>query len=374
MTSTIRVADILGLLAELAPRALAEPWDPVGLQVGDPAAAVSSVLVALEATPAVVTQAAAQAGTLLVTHHPAIFRPMAGVRADDPTGRLVAALVRAGTALIACHTNWDKAPGGTDESLAAVLGLVDPRPLQAEECPLYRISVMVAEDDLDAVRDAMAAAGAGEGEHYRRASFSVPGESTYEALPGSSPAYGGVGVFTLRAEHRLEMVTTEQALERVVQAILAVHPYEEPAYGVDRLARGRPLGGLGRIGHLPEAVALGAWAGTVRDMLGAPGVRVVGDPARPVRTVASVGGSGRSLVTDAARAGADVLVTADIGHHDARLAEDLGIGLIDAGHRETEQPGVRALAVRLGSAMAAQGMGTVPVRWTPVAAPFAFRV
>ena len=374
MSEGARVRDVLRLLEAMAPMELAESWDHVGLQVGDPSGPVSRIVVALELTAGLLAKTAPAQGALYVTHHPVIFRPMDRVRLDDPTGRSVGALLGAGASAIACHTNWDKAPGGTDDSLAAVLGLEGARPLRREERPLYRVSVMVPEDHLDPVREAMADAGAGETERYRRASFSVEGESTFEALPGASPAFGEVGVFTLRSEHRLEMVAPEDVLGRVVAAMLEAHPYEEPAFGVDRLHGGRPFGGLGRVGRLAEAMPLGRFAASVRERLEAPGARVVGDPDRPVRVVASVGGSGRSLLKDAVRAGAEVMVTADIGHHDARLAEDLGIAVIDAGHRETEQPGVRSLATRLRRALRDEGFESTTLEMMTVHAPFGYQV
>ena len=65
--------------------------------------------------------------------------------------------------------------------------------------------------------------------------------------------------------------------------------------------------------------------------------RVVGDWSRPVRRVAIVGGSGASFIGAARRAGADVLVTGDVKHHDALLAARLGLALVDPGHFASER-------------------------------------
>lgn len=366
MSPNADVAGVLRLLDELAPPELAEGWDHVGLQVGRPDQEVARVRVALEVTPALLTQLAGERGTLVVTHHPLLFRPLEGVRTDGAVGRALAVLLSGGHALVACHTNWDKAPGGNDDVLAALVGMADAAPIRPEERALYRLSVLVPEEHLDAVREAMAAAGAGESERYRRASFSVEGESTFEAKEGARPAYGEVGEFRLRAERRLEMVVEGPRLAAVERALLSAHPYEEPAYGVDRLVRGRALGGLGRIGVWPRSGTLGELAAAVRAALGAPALRVVGDPGRRVRRLATVSGAGRSLLADAARLGADAIVTADIGHHDARTAEELGLGVVDAGHRETEEPGVRALTEALARRLEAEGVG-LPVAFSPVA-------
>ena len=66
-------------------------------------------------------------------------------------------------------------------------------------------------------------------------------------------------------------------------------------------------------------------------------------PDRPVGKVAVLPGSGGSHLDDALSAGADVYVTGDLSHHEARRGVDGGMGLVDPGHGPTERPGVRAL-------------------------------
>lgn len=371
MTGPLAVADVLALLAELAPPTLAESWDHVGLQVGAADASVARVLVALEVTDRVLARVRQGAGALVVSHHPLLFHPLESVRSDRPTGRAVAALVRARASLVACHTNWDKAPGGSDDALASALGLLGAEPLVPSLRARYRLSAIVPEENLDDVREAMAVAGAGLSERYRRASFSVHGESTFEPLPGARPAYGAVGGLTVRAEHRLEMVVSEERLAAVERALLAAHPYEEPAWAIDRLDGGVPLGGLGRIGDWSGPVTVPALARAARRALGARVVRVCGRRRGTVRRVASVAGAGRALLARAAEAGADALVTADIDHHDARLAEELGIAVVDVGHRESEEPGVRALAASLEGRLTALGH-SVPVTFVPVEETYGF--
>ncbi len=118
------VGQVLGVLDDLAPFRLAEEWDNVGLLVGDPEAPVSRILVALDAAPPVLDEAGRRGCDLVVTHHPLIFRPLSHVRTDDPGAAPVVQALRAGIAVIACHTNLDKVrDGGVSSALAAALGL-----------------------------------------------------------------------------------------------------------------------------------------------------------------------------------------------------------------------------------------------------------
>jgi len=81
---------------------------------------------------------------------------------------------------------------------------------------------------------------------------------------------------------------------------------------------------------------LGALAMRLKGALRLAGVRVVGDPERLVTTGAVGAGSGAMLIAHAARRGAEVLITGDIGYHDARDAADAGLALIDVGHFNSE--------------------------------------
>jgi len=65
-----KLSDIVGIINKKFPFRLAEEWDNVGLQVGDPAAAVERIMVALDPLPEVLEEAVTQGCQLLVTHHP----------------------------------------------------------------------------------------------------------------------------------------------------------------------------------------------------------------------------------------------------------------------------------------------------------------
>lgn len=75
--------------------------------------------------------------------------------------------------------------------------------------------------------------------------------------------------------------------------------------------------GLGRVGNLPEAVTLEAFARSVVELLPHTqrGVDVAGDLGMQVRRVAVLGGSGDSLFDEVRASGADVYVTSDLRHH-----------------------------------------------------------
>jgi putative NIF3 family GTP cyclohydrolase 1 type 2 len=113
---------------------------------------------------------------------------------------------------------------------------------------------------------------------------------------------------------------------------------------------------LGRIGKLREPIALADFAGLAKECLDTPAVRLVGDGARLVSKIAVCGGSGSSLLREAAKQGADLLLTGDVKYHEAREAEALGVALLDAGHFATERLMVAGLTSRLREELASRRM------------------
>ena len=117
------VQDVYNYLDSRAPFATCEEWDNVGLLVGNPQQAVSGILVALDVTDSAINAAVATGANLIVSHHPVIFAPLKAIVGDSIPYRLAAA----GIAVISAHTNLDRADGGVNDTLAALLGLTDVR-------------------------------------------------------------------------------------------------------------------------------------------------------------------------------------------------------------------------------------------------------
>ncbi|WP_446011354.1 Nif3-like dinuclear metal center hexameric protein [Candidatus Electrothrix sp.] len=125
----VKVQNIFDILQEIAPLDLAQSWDNVGLLVGTPEGQVSSILLALDPTTALLAEAEQCNAELIITHHPALFRPLKSLRSDRPTEKFLFAAVQAGLHVIGCHTNLDAACGGVNDVLAQLLALQDAVPL-----------------------------------------------------------------------------------------------------------------------------------------------------------------------------------------------------------------------------------------------------
>lgn len=350
-----KTADIVGIINKIAPVALAEAWDNPGLQIGDPAAEVTRIMVALDPTPAVIDSAIAASCQLLVTHHPLIFKPLKSISTATPLGATIQKAIKAGLSVISMHTNYDIATGGLNDLLAAKISLTCSVPLKiTTTSALLKLVVFVPVDHLERVRSSLLPFTAAEG-NYRDCSFAGMGTGTFTPLEGAEPFIGTVGKLTKVTEERLELLVERTDLPRAIKALLAAHPYEEPAFDLyPLLNKGEDLG-LGRIGRLPLPLTLAEYVVQLKKNLSAPALRYVGNPAARISKVALCSGSGASLLREAVRAGADLLVTGDVKYHEARDAEDLGLALIDAGHFPTEIIMVEEITARLGRALVTMG-------------------
>ena len=367
----MQVKDVIAAIDRLAPFDLAEPWDHVGLQVGSPGdelppagtagsgsaagsvGAAPVVLVALEVDDAVLDEARRLGAAVVVSHHPLIFDPLERLSDDSLSGRLALRAAREGVAVIAAHTSLDKARGGIADVVAELLGIEAAAPLAPAAADVLKLVGFVPADDADLVRKAVFAAGAGVIGEYEHCSWSTGGQGTFFGREGTDPVAGRAGRDESVDELRVEVVFPRRLRRRVTGAYVAAHPYEEPAFDVVPLENEVASLGLGRLGVLPAATTLAAFAAQVAAVLRLPSVRYAGDADREVRRVAVLPGSGAEAIASGVAQVADVLVTGDVKYHEARAAQAQGLALIDAPHGVTEQEGVLRWAERLAAALGA---------------------
>ncbi|MET3806466.1 dinuclear metal center YbgI/SA1388 family protein [Nakamurella sp. UYEF19] len=217
---TVRLGDLIAVLEAAYPPALAESWDTgIGLTCGDPEADVTGVLLAVDLDLAVVAQAEELGAQLVLTHHPLLFRPVQSVAVDTPKGALLHRMIGSGIAHYAAHTNADKAVGGVNDVLAALLGLTQVRPL-------------------------------------------VPDPP--DALPAGHPQAGRTG--TGRVGELPEPCTLAELTERVAKLLPPTTSGVRSAGDADRVVRALALCGGAGDSELDSAIAVGADAYLTSDL------------------------------------------------------------------------------------------------------------
>ncbi len=234
----IRLSKIIEELEYIAPKELKEPWDNVGLMVGDETQKIERVFICLDLTTKNIEHAIDFGADLIVTHHPLIFKPLYSVTENDPISGIVRSAIKNDISVYSMHTNFDKADGGMNDLLAHKLGLEHVRKFSEDEC-------------------------------------------------------------------------------------------------VDAL--GNSFSGIGRVGTLDFPMEMEDFVQHVKSALGCRAIKYIGDLSETIQTVALCSGSGGGEgIYSAYHSGADVYVTADLKHEDAKTAQELGLNMIDAGHFETE--------------------------------------
>lgn len=372
---SVRLGEVIAVLDEAYPPQLAHDWDSVGLVCGDPDEQLESVTLAVDATDAVVDTVGP--GGLLVAHHPLLLRGVDTVAASTPKGALIHRLIRSRAALFTAHTNADAANPGVSDALAESLGLTVDGVLEPAGfgAALDKWVIFVPADNTEVLREALFAAGAGRIGDYSHCSWSITGTGQFLPGAGASPAIGTVGAVQRVEEDRVEVIAPASLRARVLAAMRAAHPYEEPAFDVFSLAA-LPAGtGIGRVGSLPRPLRLADFVELVNQALPQTtwGVRAAGDPDASITRVAVCGGSGDSLLGAARSAGVQAYLTADLRHHPAdEHRRGSEVALIDVAHWASEYPWCSQAAALLRSHFGESLPVTVcPVRtdpWTIAAA------
>ncbi len=101
--------------------------------------------------------------------------------------------------------------------------------------------------------------------------------------------------------------------------------------------------GIGKVGRLSDIISLQECVERTKEAFDVDLVKVFADTSleswqqKNIEKVAICPGSGKSVIRDALKAGAQVLITGDIDHHEGIDAAACGMSVIDAGHYGVEK-------------------------------------
>jgi dinuclear metal center YbgI/SA1388 family protein len=332
----MKLKDLTHWLETLAPLAYQESYDNAGLICGDSGAELSGALVCLDSTEAVIEEAIARKCNLVIAHHPIVFSGLKKLTGKNYIERTLIKAIKNDIAIYAIHTNLDNVLGGVNTRIAEKLGLIHTRILVPKSQVLRKMVTFVPEQQVEAVRQALFAAGAGNIGAYDCCSFGMSGTGTYRAGEGATPFAGQKGEVHQAAEQRLEVMYPLAVEKALIQALKAAHPYEEVAYDLIALANTHAEVGSGLVGELPKAMEETEFLLFLKKTMKTGSVRHTPLRNKKVQRVAVCGGAGVFLLPDAIASESDVFVTADVKYHQFFDA-DGRIVIADVGHFESEQ-------------------------------------
>jgi dinuclear metal center YbgI/SA1388 family protein len=332
----MKIKEIIAAVEVFAAPELQEEWDNTGLLTGNPDWECSGVLCALDVTLAVVHEAVSRGCNLIVAHHPIVFKGLKRLTGSTYVEAVMIEAIKNDVAIYAAHTSLDNVLLGVNGKIAEKIGLKNSRVLLPKPGLLRRLITFAPNDQAEAVRQAMFAAGAGHIGKYSECSFNSQGTGTFKAEAGADPYVGEVGKQHQEDETKIEIVFPAYLELQVVNALIEAHPYEEVAYDIFAMENRHWGIGSGIIGELETEMSETELLQQLRNIFKTPCVRHTPLLGGPVKKVAVCGGSGAFLLKQAARQGAQFYITADIKYHEFFDAEN-ALVLADVGHYESEQ-------------------------------------
>ena len=346
----MQVKDIAAAIEAIAPLKLAQSWDNVGLLIGDANKVVKKILLTIDLTTDVLTEAKRLKTDLIISYHPVIWDGLKKITPEGSTASVYGA-IKSDIVVFSIHTALDAAIGGVNDGLAQIIGIEKTEPIgdfiTTPFTENYKLVVFVPAKSLEKVSNAVFKAGAGAIGNYRNCGFSAAGEGSFMPLEGSHPTIGKKDRLEKVAEIRFETIVPAEKIDAVVTAMKKAHPYEMPAYDVIKLYPTDSKFGLGRIGPLKKPLSLDRIITKIKRQTGAKTVGIVGRERRIVKKAAVCAGSCGKIINQVIAANVDLYLTGELKHHQALAAKEAGLTCLCLSHTVSERFILKKLAVQL---------------------------
>jgi len=132
------VKSVVRAMERVAPLRLAEKWDNVGLLLESPITRKDAkrVLLTIDLTPDVLNEALTMPTSVIVSYHPAIFRPLSSFTLSNSLQASLLKCAAAGISVFSPHTALDSVRGGINDWLSqCLIGLENAavRPIEPKD-------------------------------------------------------------------------------------------------------------------------------------------------------------------------------------------------------------------------------------------------
>ncbi|CAN0057363.1 unnamed protein product [Lampetra planeri] len=311
---------VVRTLEELAPPALAESWDNVGLLVEpSPPHCVSTLLLTNDLTEEVLQEAVRLPAQMVLSYHPPVFAPLRSLTMRSWKERLVVTALENRVAVYSPHTCYDALRGGVNDWLAEGLGMG----LLIVVCCVGFRSCAVQPSDVYGLCHVL---------------FGTMGQHVSPRVLGASSGTKKTANEGEESAVMLSMNCTEGALPETL-ACLSNNEHAHRHTEITALRKPPfPGTGMGRLCTLTEPVSTSTLVSRIKQHLKLPHVRLAlgagKSPDSTVRTVALCAGSGGSVLKGVQ---ADLYLTGELSHHEVLDAVSRGVSVILCEHSNTER-------------------------------------
>ena len=332
----MKLKEITSYIEAIAPLAYQEDYDNAGLIVGNLEQDIKGILITVDVVEDIVDEAIAKGLNLILAHHPIVFSGLKKLTGKNYIERVIIKAIKNDIAIYASHTNLDSVCGGVNTKIADKLNLKNQKILAPVSNQLMKLVYFVPAEQADETRKAVFDAGAGHIGNYDMCSYNTDGKGSFRAGEGANPFVGNKGEIHFENEVRTETIFPKHLKNKIVNALIKSHPYEEVAYDLYPLENAFDRVGFGVIGELENEITELDFLKSLKEIFSAKCVRHTKLLNKPIKKVAVCGGSGSFLLKNAIKEKADVFVSGDFKYHQFFDA-DGKILIADIGHFETEQ-------------------------------------
>lgn len=307
------------------PTKYAEEWDNVGLLIGSRNKQVDRIMCALEITNAVIDEAIEKDVDVIISHHPIIFKAITSLNFDEPQNLKIAKLIKHDIAVYCAHTNVDVYINGMSDWIAQVLGVRVYSSLKITHQEfLKKVEMEVKQHNLYEVLNILEHIGAGKSKENIQKVNIIP---FVEFKKSKTNKENKADTLLLTCHLSDEQVIN---LKKELAKFKYDREMDKQFFISNQISKSRDYG-IGRVGKI-KTHTLEGLAEKIKRTFDLDHVRITGNRETIIRTVAIVGGSGADFIKEAKSKNVDVLITGDIGFHQAQEAVDNGMCLIDASH------------------------------------------
>ncbi len=332
----MKIKELIQSLEQLAPQAIAEDFDNVGLLTGSTDSEVLGILVTLDCLEEVIDECISLKYNTIVTFHPIIFKALKSITGKNYVEKTIIKAIQNNINIFAIHTNLDNIWQGVNERISQILQLNDTEILIPAEKKIYKLTTYVPITYTEKVKLALFNAGAGTIGNYEECSFSFQGKGSYKPLENSNPFTGNIGESHTEDEICINVTFEKHNKYDIIKALQSSHPYEEVAYEVVELQNIHQKQGMGKIGNISKPISENEFLQILKDKFKTKIIKHSSLLGKEISRIAVLGGSGSFAISAAIAKNADAFVTADVKYHEFFQAENKTL-IADIGHYESEQ-------------------------------------
>ena len=316
-------------------------WDNTGLLIGDLESEIRKLVISLDVNNLIISEAIRIKADLIFSHHPLILNPIKNIISDNPQGQTVLKAVENKIAVYCAHTNYDIMEDGLNDYFARLLEMENIISIIPNKLKWFKFVVYAPSDYEEKIRNAICDAGGGQWKDYSCATFKTNGTGTFKPGNSSEPFIGEKGKLIFVDEIKIECIIKAEGLKSLLGNVLAVHPYEEPAYDIIPIENVFTEGGIGRIGNIKKPLKTNEFLQFVKEKLNISNFKYISKDnssiiSNEIKNIAVINGSINSMASEICKLDIDCLICGEINYHNAQLISEKDILVIELGHAESE--------------------------------------